>query len=96
MDNYEIVITNTQQAQERVDALVQASSALQSTNERISELVGKIDQYWSSEQGDAQQFCTELTNCVKKVNTICSCDNELASAVQEYVQALSTTSNQTV
>jgi seryl-tRNA synthetase len=96
MDNYEIVISNTKQAQEKVAALASASKALQASNQRISDLVGKINQYWSTEQGDSIKFVGELEKCIKKVNTICSCDNELANAVHEYITAVANTANQSV
>lgn len=94
MDDYEIVISDINLAMDKLGDLVNASKSLQITNEKLELLVNKIDSFWSTEDKSSLRFIDELRGCSKKINTICSCDNELASAIDLYISAFDNTDSE--
>ena len=91
-----ISITNTSAAVTNAEKLLHITNEINSVKESIQYILGELSEYWAATQEDQQSFYGSLEKGVMGLEKIVQCNKDFSNAVMEYVEAISTTSQNSV
>ena len=92
----EIVITNIDTVKADATELRDQAAKLEEIKTTIDTALNETKTAWEQSQADAQKYSQELTDDMKYLTELISCNKDFSVAIINYIEATKTTSTKTI